>query len=504
MSSAPQSDNVSTALPSLLPSNFNRLSRDELIERLDVARGVRREFIRTLVLEKNRIDVLAKILGYDVAPHHLKIAQHQFRHVGEEYLILAPRGFGKTIIGTITKGIHLVLKRPQDIRILIASKTAENAKNMLSAIKKQFEDNALFRYYFGNFVGFDEWGSASIVVRQRAKPLKEPTIATIGVDGTIVSKHFDIILADDLVDEKNAKTEVQRKTVHTWYYKVLMPCLEPPRDEFEHRGEMSIIGTRYHFDDHYGHLIENECEGSTLHIPALVNEEGEADAVNGDSSWEEGFPTEELYKRKHKMGNIIFSAQMQNDVEAMKGEIFQFDDIRTCSEDDLPNDLVFYTGSDLAINQKESSDMFSYLTGGYHKKTGTYYIVDFFEGRLRFSQQTAAIIDNARRWNVAKSGVETNAYQEAQLQHIEDEDGEIPIVGIKTTSDKISRAWKLTPLFETGKVVFLDKFQDLIEKFVKFPNTAKKDWFDAFDVMVRTSKKKRRRRRDPDEEFGLL
>ena len=167
-----------------------------MIDRLDVAKGVRREFVRSLVIERNRIDILARILGYEVKPHHLAIAQHQIRHRGRGYQILAPRGWGKTIIATIVKSIHLIIKRPHDIRILLASKTGENAKSMLGAIKKHFEGNDLLRWYYGNFVGFDEWGIGSITVRQRTKPLKESTIETIGVDGTIVSRHFDAIFGE--------------------------------------------------------------------------------------------------------------------------------------------------------------------------------------------------------------------------------------------------------------------------------------------------------------------
>lgn len=495
MSSAPE-----LVLPELIPRNFDKLNRDELVERLDVARGMRRAWIRKLVIEKNRVDILARILGYDVAPHHLQIAQFQFKHVGGEYLILAPRGFGKTIIATIVKTIHLLIKRPEDIRILLSSKTAENAKGMLNAIKMHLEQNERFRYFFGNFVGNDEWGSASITVRQRTKALKESTIETVGVEGTIVSRHFDLIIGDDLVDEKNAKTERQRKNVETWYYKVLLPCLEPPSGDFEHRGEMAVIGTRYHFADLYGHLIDGEMKGAVYHLPALINEEGKAD-VKGRSAWEEKFSTEELLKRRAKMGNIIFAAQMLNDVEAMKGEIFSYDDCRTCRRDELPRDLEYFVGVDLAIKQKEESDNFSIIVLGFDRKASTYYVVDYFEGKLRFSAQTKRIIDAWKEWDASRIGIETNSYQEAQLQNLQDADRSVPVFGLHTGTDKVSRAWRLTPLFESGRVVFLDHFQDLIEKFVKFPNTSTKDWFDAFDLAYRASTVRKRKKR---REIGLI
>ncbi len=366
---------------------------------------------------------------------------------------------------------------------------------MLGAIKKHFEENELFRWYFGNFVGFDEWGTSSIIVRQRTKPIKEPTIATVGVEGTIVSKHFDVIFADDLVDEKNAKTEKQRENTQTWFYKTLLPCLEPPDPTFEDRGELGVSGTRYHPADLYGHLIKNEMEGALYHLPALD--------TAGRSTWEDKFSTEYLIDLRHRMGNLLFSAQMQNDVEIMKGEIFNFDDMRTCKESELPRDLIYFLGVDLAIRQTEESDNFSITVGGLDRSTGTYYVVDHFEGHIRFSEQTKKIVSMAREWNATRIGVEINSYQEAQLHQLQDIDLDdpLPVVGLHTGTDKISRAWKLTPLFEQGRVVFLERFHDLVENFVRFPNTPKKDWFDSFDHMVRVSRMRTRKTR---REVGLL
>lgn len=495
------------AVPEIL-SSINSLRRDQLIERLDLAKGIRRGYIRTLVIERDRIDILARILGYDVAPHHLAIAQHQMRHKGREYQILAPRGYGKTIIATIVKAIHLLLKRPEDVRILLASKTGENAKSMLDVVKKHLESNDAFRHYFGNLVGFDEWGSTAITIRQRIKPLKEASIETIGVDGTVVSRHYDVIIADDLHDEKNARTEKQRSNVHTWFYKVLLPCLEPPGGDFDHRGELAVVGTRYHFADLYGHLLAHEMSDSTYYLASLVDEHGKPNIETGRSTWEEKFPTEELYKRRDKMGRIIFGAQMQNNVDAMKGEIFKYDDMRTCRDDEVPRDVDCYVGVDLAIRRREESDNFSITVGAIDKSTDTIYVVDVFEGKLRFSEQTTKILDVAREWNAARVGIEINAYQEAQLQNVEDrqeqesdENEKIQIVGLHTGADKTARAWKLTPLFEQGKIVFTDRCAHLIEKFVLFPNNEFDDWLDSFDLMVRAS---RMRRRKPRKEVGLL
>jgi predicted phage terminase large subunit-like protein len=261
------------------------------------------------------------------------------------------------------------------------------------------------------------------------------------------------------------------------------------------RGELGIIGTRYHFADLYGHLAENEAKRATFHFPALDK--------NDRSTWESKFATEYLHEMRRRMGNINFSAQMQNDVEVMKGEIFQLDDMKTCRESEVPRDLVYFIGVDLAITQNEEADYFSTTTGGLDLSTGVYYIVDAMEARLRFGEQTSAIVEGNQRWAPLRIGLEINAYQEAQLQHLQDTetDDPIPVVGLHTGTDKIARAWKLTALFESGKIVFVERLSYLIEKFIRFPNTEKKDWFDSFDNMVRVSRMRARKKR---REVGLI
>jgi hypothetical protein len=70
----------------------------------------------------------------------------------------------------------------------------------------------------------------------------------MGVGGPIISKHYDVIILDDIIDEENARTEEQREKMRVWYYKSLLPCLEP-------YGEIHILGTRYHPYDLYHELL---------------------------------------------------------------------------------------------------------------------------------------------------------------------------------------------------------------------------------------------------------
>ena len=474
------------------------VERADLINFYKHCRSQGNEWIRRQVLKHNRIDILAGvILKTQLQPFHLAMLRYQFSH--PQNLQMAFRGAGKTTSCTVTKTIHLLLKNP-NLRILLASKTQGNAEGFLKEVKNHFESNQDLIEVFGEYYDprkVTKWDNREIEVLPRSIPNKEASVTCVGVDSTIVSKHYDVIISDDLVDEENSRTKAQRDKTRTWYYQTLDPTLEPPTNDVEHRGEHHHLGTRYHYDDMWGHLIANELKDHHQIIPAL-------DAA-GRSPWPEKFPPRYFLEKRKKAGLIIFNAQMQCDTEAMKGEIFQYDDCQQIGEDVWPNkaELQIYMGVDLAIGEDETNDKFAIVVIGVTRDRTAFYVMDYFEGQLRFKAQTAKIIDWAEKWDPIRIGIETNAYQAAQYQNVKEARPDVRLKGIKTDKDKVTRAWKLSALFEDKKMYFRRNQATLIEHMVLFPNHKHDDLFDAFELAVRASRLKRRRR-GRETEPGLI
>jgi phage terminase large subunit-like protein len=472
--------------------------RSELIELYDHYRSMGREWIRRQILERNRIDILATyILGLDLQPFHMRMLQWQIKHPDNLQLVF--RGAGKSTTCTVTKAIHILLKDP-NYRILLASKTLTAAQVFLKEIKGHFESNDRLAEYFGEYYDprrVTKWEASEIEVLPRTKIAKEASITCVGVEGMVVGRHYDVIISDDLVDEENSRTQHQRDKVKSWYYQSLDPTLEPPDPSMPHRGEHHRLGTRYHYADLYGHLSANELKDHTQVIPALD--------PDGRSPWPEKYPPEWFAEKRKKSGIIIFNAQYQCDTEAMKGEIFQYDDCVQIPDREYPNpgDLRIFMGVDLAISEKESADKFAIAVVGCtaEAKGRQYFVLDYYEGQLRFAAQTSKILEFYRRWRPIRCCIETNAYQLAQYQTLKDAHPDIRLRPVIQDKDKITRAWKLSPLFEDQRMHFKrDVHQPLIEHLVLFPNHRYKDLFDALDLAVRASKlksRKDRKRREP-------
>ncbi len=403
---------------------------------------------------------MAQLLGSEVAPVHERMAESTLL---SRSLILAPRGFGKSTLLSVVRCIFEIV-RNSDIRILLASNTQAQAESFVREIRGHFERNSVFRAVFGDFVG-SKWTDRELIVGARKRIAKEPTVFACGVDGALISRHFDVIICDDIVDEENSRTESRREKLRTWFFKVLLPCLEPD-------GELCIVGTRYHYRDLYGNFIETGFVPSCTIIRAI-------DAA-GVSAWPQKFSAERLEQIRREAGTVIFNAQYQNDTEAMKGAVFKERWLRFY--DVAPAPLRIYQGVDLAVAQEAGSDFFAIVTVGLDT-WGNVCVLDCYQARLSFRQQTAAIVERFRRFDPIRVGIESNAYQAAQVETLR-ELGVARAVKVFTSRDKLSRAWKLSALFEDGRVFLARTMHDLVEQLLAFPQAEHDDLFDALDLAI--------------------
>lgn len=454
--------------------------RTRLEEQYQQATLASYEVIRASVLKYGRLDYLMEhVLGYTVTPCHLSMLIHQSSN--NKTLTLAPRGIGKSVCLTIIRAIYEILINP-NIRILIVSNTQLQAEIFLREIKDHLKSNEKLTSIFGEQAG-EKWDSREINVKNRTTFAKESTISCCGVGGAIIGRHYDLIIGDDLVDEENSRTEIQREKFKIWYYKVLDPTLEPD-------GRFFIHGTRYNPSDHYAHLMNIDDDYKPRIYPAI--------SKDGISIWPNKMPMEWLEKKRKAMGTAIFNTQYQNDTTMMVGKIFKHEWFKYY--DSLPEKLFIVQGIDLAIAQKNTSDYFCIATVG-KDEFGRVYLIDLYKERLTFLQQAMKIIEKNNQFRPRRVFIEANAYQSAQSQLLQ-VISNVPVKPVITLRDKVTRAWTLSSKFENGNV-FFPKWgvQELTDNLILFPDCEHDDDFDALEIAVsnlfRKIKKDRR-------EFGVI
>lgn len=434
------------------------------------------------------------VLGYTVKPCHWRWGQFQMAR--KRSLVLAPRELGKSLILTVSYIIWLILNNP-NIRILIVSNSSSAASKMLAGIVSHFENNKILRAIFGDFIAGGRCNTEAFTTGKRtAVGLREATISIVGVYGTIVSGHFDVIIADDLCDFENTRTKPQRDKMWSWLWMVLMPTLESNEEHPEKDGSIHFIGTRYHHDDLYGRLIGKAEEPGAywdnhLRDQALVGIGMAASLDIKDlrmeemrTLWPEKKSIQRLLKIRKDSGSIIFGLQYQNDAEGTKGRIFQMDWF-IHRYDIIPENCMIFAGTDLAVKQDDSADFFTIVVIAVDPVTKHIYILDGVKIRLTAPKQLDRIKQFYQTWKFVTCGIESVAYQEALVQWAV-ETTDVPVRGVTRHSDKVLRAYKIQHFFENGKV-FLPhggKFVDLVDEMVLFPDGEHDDWFDALETAI--------------------
>lgn len=406
-------------------------------------------------------------------------------------LDLAPRGFGKSTVGDVDYCITRILREP-NIRIMIGSKTQTQAEAFLKEIRTHFEQNEDLIRIFGDWKSGNKgnvWNDREFTVNRRTIIKKEATVTALGASGAVISKHFDVIVGDDLVGLENARTERQRANLKEWFYSSLLPTLEPD-------GDIHILGTRYNPLDLYEDLIKSRNYE--------VNIQRAIQLVDGKevSLWAEKFTIDRLREIRAESGKIIFNMQYQNDTELAKGRIFKAQYFRYYEEYKIDYDFQtakirikdnegidrwirvrVYMGADLAISENENSnnDFFVLMIIGVDDNRNVY-VLDYVKDRLTFNTQLTTTISYGRDKYpmVERVGVETNQYQKALAQELR-RLSLLPVININTTKDKVTRAMRRSANFENGKVYFREGMDDLEECLLLFPEVDHDDLFDALD-----------------------
>lgn len=450
-----------------------------------------KEIILTADFETAYYTVCKYITCRSLQPLHASIIHNVSDN--QASMDLAPRGHGKSTIGDVDFCITKVLRNP-DIRIMIGSKTQTQASAFLKEIRTHFEQNVNLIRIFGDWKKSRDnvWNDKEFTVNRRTVIKKEATVSALGVSGAVVSKHFDIIIGDDLVGFENARTEAQRKVLKEWFYSSLYPTLEPD-------GEIHILGTRYSPMDLYEDLIKSKNYKINVQQAITVKDGQEY------SLWESKFSLEKLRSIREEAGLIIFNMQYQNNTELAKGKIFKYKYFKHFEEYDIDYDLNrvrvkvldsqevpywipvrIYMGADLAISEDETSnnDYFVLTVIGVDKNKNVY-VLDYLKERLTFNAQLNAILDYGKNKfpMVERIGVETVQYQKSLAQEIR-RLSLLPVINIQTSKDKVTRAMRRSALFENGKVWFRIGMDDLEECLLLFPEVDHDDLFDGLDFAL--------------------
>ena len=218
------------------------------------------------------------------------------------HLDLWAREHYKSTIITFGKSIQDIISNPDHTLIGIFSHTRGIAKGFLDQIKRELESNTFLKNLFPDVLYENPQNEApkwslndGIIVKRTTNP-KESTVEAWGlVDGQPTSKHFTILLYDDVVTLESVTTPEQiKKTTAAW---------EMSQNLGAAGGVVRYIGTRYHANDTYKTMMDR---GSVIKriYPATHNGKQDGDPVFLDK--------ETLAKKRRDQGPYTFACFAKN------------------------------------------------------------------------------------------------------------------------------------------------------------------------------------------------
>lgn len=357
------------------------------------------------------------------------------------YLDLWAREHYKSTIITYAKTIQDILCNPE-ITIGIFSHTRPIAKAFLRQIKQEFETNGLLKGWFPDILWNNpqkespKWSEDEGIVVKRSSNPKEATVEAWGVvDGQPTSKHFAVLIYDDVVTKESVTSpDMMRKTTDSLALSYNLGSIE---------GVRRFIGTRYHLNDTYRTIIERGTARPRLY----------AATKDGKVEGEPVFLTrEQLAEKRSDMGPYVFACQMLQDPKADETQGFKEEWLKYATSNHHSLNRVILI--DPASAKKKESD----YTAGWVLGLGSdrnIYVLDMARDRLSLTQRADLVMNWHRRWQPMGVGYEHYGMM-ADIEHIRDrqerENYRFAITELGGSMPKVDRIRRLIPWFEKGRI----------------------------------------------------
>lgn len=451
------------------------------------------------------------ILGYVNPPFLNKLDDIISNFTYRKVVVAYPRQHGKSTHLSIGYPLWRIAQN-HNLRILVTSKTATISSGFLRGVLNHIEDNSKYqtfaKYCDPKGVGIvpkmskqyrkeEKWSSNAITIDRDDLSLKDPTIQTIGLFGSIIGRRADEIIGDDIVDQKNSETEDQKQKTKDWVYTTLLPVLDP-------QGRLIYAGNTWAEDDLVSDFLKDPQFDFRNRLKSIVTEPNNADLwaewakIRLDESvdpktrmeksevfygqnkekmeegtsvlWAEKFPYKSLYLLRLS-NSYAFSRMYQCDPSLRPDQLFRevwLNKAREKGKDLILQDAVregftmdlTTSGLDLAISLKNKSDDTVLFTldrvkyGNDVIQPGDFVIRNIRRGKYTPNEVRTMIKIHNDTVKPLGIRIESVAYQESMIKDLWDM-GQINVRGHRTGGEKYDLEFginSLSILLEIGKL----------------------------------------------------
>lgn len=432
-----------------------------------------------------------EVLGFSNAPHQKEWYSILNDKKLKRIVVAAPRGHTKTTCFSVNYPLHEIAVNP-NVRILLVSNAESQAQSFLREVSTRIEKDENYIEFAGKLKPDtpDKWTGREIIVNRSKFNLKDPTISTVGMGGTILSKRADIIICDDVLNFENTRTFEQRQKIKDWFYQVLLPVLAPG-------GRVIFVGTVWHAQDLLHELLADASFDYRKKFKAVIQEPDNADlwqqwytirmigtAESRDEAlafyeankeemfkgsqvlWEDYFTYDMLYLLK-RQNSVAFEKAYQNNIISREDQKFKEEWLerakqrganlrllRGLTPDQRQEYKAVTQGIDLAASEKEQADDNALVTLGANRIDDMVQLLSLERGKYSPAEFRKLIAERASNMTPDRMIVETNGYQNALKRDLAEYN--LPIVGYTTGGEKFDPyigVESLAILFENDRII---------------------------------------------------
>jgi predicted phage terminase large subunit-like protein len=414
-------------------------------------------------------------------------------------LIVGCRGIFKTSVATVGRVIQHILINP-NVRILIVSNTARNAKKIVSQIKTCFESNELLRQLYPEIIPektHDIPWSGDGLLFNRDGIFSEPTVTSAGVDAQLASGHYNKIIMDDPVaaDMDNYKEggiivlRPEEVAKFVGWYKVTMEGLEILGGE---TADVQITMNRWGVEDGARYIIDHDMFDSEKNPDGFKYLELSAHKEDGELLWPEVLTEEKLSQKHQRLGDFMYFTQYECKPYNPENRGFSTEYNTYWSPDDFDkpdfNKMKPYCLVDIADADKPESCMTAVIVV-YVDNNNHFWVSDAIGEKMSPIRKMEIMDHMVRKHNLRRVYIEENLHARTMkyclTEHMKQTGMFYGINPLKHKNrDKDSRIVRLTPHHEYGALHIRKDQKELIREMRDWPNSSKKDLLDALGYIM--------------------
>jgi len=399
--------------------------------------------------------IISALPSFDVEEHHIEWGNliQIFKNLG----IIAARDHGKSFefsyawplwkMNRATKGPNPYLSDRENLlhkKGMIITAEVGLATDFMKAIMNEIEQNPYLnrKLYFGN----KEWGNTSITCGNGANLIPR------GINGALRGRHPGWIDGDDLLDESNLYSKIQRDNVINLFYSVIMNMIQPG-------GEVKIVGTPFHQQDLYS-ALKKDRRFRVFEYPGIF--------PDGRLLYPRRHSYQSLMYKRESQGKVNFTREILVKPVSSDSTIFPWPILETAflgmgdlclttTRDQFPIKMTkVVVAVDLAISANIGADFTVITVWGFNPQNECYYLMYLWREKGKgFKEQIAQVKNVWHNFNPDVVVVENNGFQEAFCQALEDD--KVPIVRHTTDAtkkDMYNGLPSMALMFEKGQIRF--------------------------------------------------